>query len=64
MDPSKAFDMHKDRNLVNKLQLYGIQGTPLKWFICYLSNKTRFVNVRNLGQTPKLIIIGVPKAQF
>ena len=50
--------------LMNKLQYYGIRGTPLKWFVSYLSNRTQFVNVNDVCSTPKLIEIGVPQGSI
>ena len=64
MDLSKAFDMLNHRILINKLQYYGIRGTPLQWFISYLSDRTQFVNVNDVCSTPKLIEMGVPQGSI
>ena len=57
MDLSKAFDMLNHCILINKLEYFGIRGTPLEWFISYLSNRIQLVNVNDVCSTPKLIKI-------
>ena len=43
-DLSKAFDIINH----NKLEYYAIRSVALKWFICYLSNRSKFVQTGDI----------------
>ena len=43
IDHSKALDTVDHQILIKKLQYYGIDGTALKWFKSYLSNRKQYI---------------------
>ena len=43
IDLKKAFDTVNPEILLNKLKLYGINGTCLEWFKSYLSNRNQCI---------------------
>lgn len=60
-DLSKAFDMVSHEILLNKLQIYGIEGGQLEFFKQYLVGRMQYVS--HLGETSELKTVqcGVPQ---
>ena len=61
MDLSKAFDTLDHKIPLQKLQYYGIQGTHLKWFESYLTDRKQYVALNNVKSSQQLIKTGVPQ---
>ena len=53
LDLSKAFDTLEHDVLLKKMELYGIQGTTLKWYKNYLMN--RKISVKCVSGTDKIL---------
>ena len=64
LDLSKAFDTLDHTILLSKLQHYGIQDTPLKWFESYLSNRYQFVDFDNTHSSKLRVSTGVPQGSI
>ena len=64
MDLSKAFDTLDHKILLNKLKYYGINGTPLCWFMSYLPNSTTYVEINNIVSSRSAIITGVSQGSI
>ena len=64
VDLQKAFDTINYKILLKKLQIYGIQGIPLKLIENYLSNRTQSVRIEDSLSTPKSITIGLPQGSL
>ena len=61
LDLSKAFDTLDHSILLHKLKFYGIDGTSLKIFENYLSNRKQFVEFENVYSEMTNINLGVPQ---
>ncbi len=62
LDMSAAFDTIDHDILLQRLSdRCGIQGTVLKWFRSYLSNRTQTVQIGNKQSQPKQLNYGVPQ---
>ena len=61
IDLSKAFDTIDHKILLNKLQKYGIRGTPYKLLKSYLSDRYQQVKIENHTSEKLLVKFGVPQ---
>ena len=64
LDFAKAFDTVNHEILVNKLEYYGIRGTPLDWIISYLTNRKQCVNINGIKSELKKVVHGVPQGSI
>ncbi len=61
LDLKKAFDTVDHKILIDKLNLYGIQGLALQWFISYLSERRQVCKINREFSTVAKITCGVPQ---
>ena len=61
IDLEKAFDTVDHSILLDKLQHYGIRGSPLNLLKSYLSGRSQFVSVSGVNSPTSLIKHGVPQ---
>ena len=61
LDLRKAFDAVDHIILIEKLNLYGITGSALNWFISYLEKRYQTCKINNVKSSRKLIKCGVPQ---
>lgn len=64
MDLSKAFDSLSHRILLDKLENFGIRGTPLNFFKNYLHNRKQLVYYNNQYSNIRTIQKGVPQGSI
>lgn len=64
LDLAKAFDSVDHRILLNKLEKYGIRGTPLQLLKSYLSNRQHVTKLDGISSDTKLLDIGVPQGSI
>ena len=64
LDFSKAFDTIDHEILLYKLSHYGIKDTALSWFKSYLSNRTQYVQYKDIASTELTITTGVPQGSI
>src|SRR5258708_2547506 len=64
IDLSKAFDTLNHDVLFKKLEMYGIRGLALKWFVDYLSNRKQYVIHNDSQSSLKCITCGVPQGSI
>ena len=62
LDLSAAFDTIDHDILLKRLEnTYGIEGTALRWFKSYISNRTQSVIINNIESDRKELKFGVPQ---
>ena len=64
IDVKKAFDCVNHNILLQKLEYYGIRGTPLNWLTSYLTDRKCYVEVDSYKSTLNTINIGVPQGSI
>ena len=64
MDLSKAFDTLDHGNLVKKLAHYSINGIALKWFTCYPSDRSQYVEIDGVPSSILSLSTGVPQGSI
>lgn len=60
-DFAKAFDKVNHAILCQKLEVYGIHGSLLRWFTSYLGNRSQLVSLQGHLSSPVTITSGVPQ---
>ena len=61
MDFSKAFDTICHRNLIHKLETYGVDMKTVAWVKSYLHNRTQRVNVDGCLSDTIIVSSGIPQ---
>jgi hypothetical protein len=61
LDLRKAFDTVDHRLIIQKLELYGVEGVALLWFESYLSQRTQCVSIDGLLSSAETVSTGVPQ---
>lgn len=61
IDLKKAFDMVDHRLLIRKLEMAGVRGVALKWFVSYLNDREQFVTYNNAKSITLPVTAGVPQ---
>ena len=62
LDLSAAFDTLDHSILLKRLETtYGVRGTVLDWFVCYLSGRSQTVIVDGVVPASRHFVYGVPQ---
>lgn len=61
MDLQKAFETVNRAILIQKLENYGLEGTVLKWFKNWLTNRVQYVSFCGVKSEPLIIESGIPQ---
>ena len=61
IDLSKTFDTINHNILQNKLAYYGLNGSALHLFKCYLQNRKQYTEIEQINSNILPITIGVPQ---
>ena len=64
VDLEKAFDTVNHKNLLAKLEHYGVRSVANDWFRSYLSNRSQLVDLGNDASSSKNVTCGVPQGSI
>ena len=64
LDFAKAFDTVNHDILINKLEYYGIRGSPLNWFKSYLQDRQQYTNINGTLSSLEYMKCGVPQGSI
>ena len=64
VDLEKAFDTVNHKNLLAKLEHYGVRSIANDWFRSYLSNRSQKVDLGNNASSLKNVTCGVPQGSI
>ena len=64
LDLSKAFDTIDHLILIDKLKYYGINGTHLNLFICYLNNRKQYTEIDHIKSNMLPITTSIPQGSI
>ena len=64
IDLWKAFDTVPHSLILRKLEVLGVKGKELEWFISYMKNRRQSVVIKNVTSEPKYMSIGVPQGSL
>ena len=64
LDFSKAFDTVDHKIILQKLEMYGVNGASLKWFESYLSESTQYVTYNSVKYARERVNCGVPQGSI
>ena len=60
LDLSKAFNTVDYKDILQKLECYGIKGVAKRWFESYFHSRQQFVSMGDVKSAAKAISCGVP----
>ena len=61
IDLSSSFDMLNHSILINRIIELGIEGSPLKWLMSFITDRTSSVKINDFISPPTNILKGVPQ---
>ena len=64
LDLRRAFETVNQDLLLKKLKIYGFSDNALKWFTCYLKNRTHVTKVNSEISEPQINRVGVPQGSI
>ena len=61
IDISSSFDILNHSILINRIIELGIEGSPNKWLVSFITDRTSYVKIKDFISPPTKIIKGVPQ---